>query len=108
MGFGDLKSDAGIKTLNDYLSDRSYVDGYIPSQADNVVFTALQCTPAAEFIHALRWYNHISSYGNEKGSFPGPKKNVESYGPVTNGAADEDSDDDIDLFGKLVLLILKV
>lgn len=27
MGFGDLKSASGIKVLNDFLSDRSYIEG---------------------------------------------------------------------------------
>ena len=29
MGFGDLKSDAGLKSLDDYLSDKSYVEGLV-------------------------------------------------------------------------------
>lgn len=27
MGFGDLKSASGLKVLNDFLSDRSYIEG---------------------------------------------------------------------------------
>ena len=27
MGFGDLKTDAGLRALNDYLADRSYIEG---------------------------------------------------------------------------------
>ncbi|XP_043549259.1 elongation factor 1-beta isoform X2 [Chiloscyllium plagiosum] len=27
MGFGDLKSPSGLKVLNDYLADRSYIEG---------------------------------------------------------------------------------
>lgn len=27
MGFGDLKSPAGLQVLNDYLADRSYIEG---------------------------------------------------------------------------------
>merc|ERR1712038_603703 len=37
MGFGDLKSDAGIKSLNDFLVDRSYIEGYMPSGSDDEV-----------------------------------------------------------------------
>ena len=29
MGFGDLRSEAGLKSLNDYLADRSYVEGSV-------------------------------------------------------------------------------
>ena len=27
MGFGDLKSDAGLESLNKFLQDRSYIEG---------------------------------------------------------------------------------
>lgn len=29
MGFGDLKSASGLKVLNDFLSDRSYIEGSV-------------------------------------------------------------------------------
>lgn len=29
MGFGDLKSASGLKVLNDFLSDRSYIEGWV-------------------------------------------------------------------------------
>ncbi|XP_016093754.1 elongation factor 1-beta-like [Sinocyclocheilus grahami] len=103
MGFGDLKTPAGLKVLNEFLADKSYVEGYVPSQADIAVFDALSGTPSANLCHALRWYNHIKSYQKEKGSLPGVKKPLSQYGPAgvedtTAAAADED-DDDIDLFG---------
>merc|ERR550519_468744 len=48
--------------------------------------------------HALRWYNHINSYGGEKSKFPaGSNKSADSY--VGGGSAAEDDDDDVDLFG---------
>lgn len=28
MGFGDLKSPAGLQVLNDYLADKSYIEGW--------------------------------------------------------------------------------
>jgi len=27
MGFGDLKSAAGLRVLNDFLADKSYIEG---------------------------------------------------------------------------------
>ncbi|XP_063073321.1 elongation factor 1-beta [Engraulis encrasicolus] len=107
MGFGDLKSPSGVKVLNDFLADRSYIEGYVPSQADVAVFDALSGAPSADLCHALRWYNHIKSYQKEKGSLPGVKKALGQYGPAGvedttsaggDAAADED-DDDMDLFG---------
>ncbi|XP_053554627.1 elongation factor 1-beta [Bombina bombina] len=106
MGFGDLKSSAGIKVLNEFLSDKSYIEGYVPSQADVAVFEALSGAPPAELFHALRWYNHIKSYEKQASSLPGVKKPLGKYGPVniedtTDSAATEtkEEDDDIDLFG---------
>ncbi|XP_029941920.1 elongation factor 1-beta-like [Salarias fasciatus] len=109
MGFGDLKSPAGLKVLNGFLSERSYIEGFVPSQADVAVFEAISSPPPADLCHALRWYNHIRSYQNQKGSLPGVKKPLGQYGPAgvadaTTGPApaaddEDDDDDDIDLFG---------
>ncbi|XP_015271488.1 PREDICTED: elongation factor 1-beta [Gekko japonicus] len=102
MGFGDLKSSAGLKILNDFLADKSYIEGYVPSQADVAVFEAVGSPPPPpELFHALRWYNHIKSY-KQKSSLPGIKKALGKYGPAdvedaTGG--DSKDDDDIDLFG---------
>jgi len=104
MGFGDLKTPAGLKALNEYMASRSYLEGYTPSKADKVVFEALGGAPGADYVNALRWYNHILSYGGERNSFPGQEKAVTAYG--SGGAAapaaaddDDDDDDDVDLFG---------
>ncbi|XP_006899320.1 PREDICTED: elongation factor 1-beta-like [Elephantulus edwardii] len=76
MGFRDLKTSAGLQVLNNYLVDKSYIKGYVPSQADV-----------------------------EKASLPGVKKLLGKYGPVDvedttgTGAADSKDDYDIDLFG---------
>ncbi|XP_036396591.1 elongation factor 1-beta [Megalops cyprinoides] len=103
MGFGDLKTPAGLKVLNDFLADKSYIEGYVPSQADVAVFDALSGAPSADLCHALRWYNHISSYQKEKASLPGVKKPLGQYGPAgvedATSAESKDDDDDIDLFG---------
>ena len=29
MGFGDLKSSAGLQALNSYLTDKSYIEGWV-------------------------------------------------------------------------------
>ncbi|KAG8520979.1 Elongation factor 1-beta, partial [Galemys pyrenaicus] len=105
MGFGDLKSPAGLQVLNDYLADKSYIEGYVPSQADVAVFEAVSGPPPADLYHALRWYNHIKSFEKEKASLPGVKKALGKYGPANvedttgSGTADSKDDDDIDLFG---------
>merc|ERR1712029_254528 len=71
MGFGDVKTAAGVKALNDFLADMA---------------------------HALRWYNQIKSYSAEESKkFPGVK-DASKY--MSGGAAAAaDDDDDVDLFG---------
>lgn len=110
MVVGDLKTDQGIKSLNEYLADRSYVSGYEPSQADISVFENISKVPGASTPHVLRWYNHIKSFdGGERKKFPGEKKLPSGFAggsAVVNGApapAKESKpaavDDDVDLFG---------
>jgi len=108
MGFGDLKTPVGLKLLNEFLQDRSYIEGYVPSQADVAVFEAVPSPPSSDLVHALRWYQHILSYQREKNSLPGVKKPLGEYGPVgvadctdapASSAPSKDDEDDIDLFG---------
>uniref|UniRef100_A0A8C9GXD1 Elongation factor 1-beta n=1 Tax=Piliocolobus tephrosceles TaxID=591936 RepID=A0A8C9GXD1_9PRIM len=82
MAFADLKSPAGLQVLNDYLEDKSYIKGYVPSQTDVAVFKAVPGPLPADLCHALHWYNHIKSYEKEKASLPGVKKALGKYGPA--------------------------
>jgi elongation factor 1-beta len=76
---------------------------YVPSQADTAVFEALKGAPAAEHAHALRWYNHIKSFGAGMKQFPKAANNAADYasGAAATGgkAAAKEEDDDVDLFG---------
>ncbi|CAL8098504.1 unnamed protein product [Calicophoron daubneyi] len=104
MGFGDLTSESGLSALNDYLLSRSYIEGYQPSQADVSIFNAVGKKPADKYDNVVRWYSHIASYGDEMKSFPGIPKSAEQLGnnqPAAKaaGQANEDEDDEIDLFG---------
>lgn len=90
--------------LNDHLAGRSYIEGYEPSQADTSVFRSLNGKPPAKFVHLLRWYNHIKSYGSEVEKFPGKRRGLSELGFLP-GAKPEPAkeepkkDDDFDLFG---------
>merc|ERR1712189_159011 len=99
--FGDLKSAAGVKALNEYLIEHSYIEGYVPSQADTAVFEALSGAPKADTPHALRWYNHIKSFGAGMKQFAKASKDASAYtsGGAAAPAAGGDDDDDVDLFG---------
>ncbi|KAL7833838.1 hypothetical protein AOLI_G00287980 [Acnodon oligacanthus] len=49
------------EALNQYLSSRSYLAGYGPSQADDEAFALLRGPPPQQHVHALRWYRHIAA-----------------------------------------------
>nr|XP_054095261.1 elongation factor 1-beta-like [Callithrix jacchus] len=104
-GFQRPKKPASLQVLNDDLVDKSYIKGYVPSQADVAVFEAVSGPPPADSGCALSWYNYTKSYEKEKASLPGVKKAVDRYGPADvedpTGSGDRDSkdDDDIDLLG---------
>merc|ERR1712241_57587 len=99
--FGDLKSAAGVKALNEFLAEHSHIEGYVPSQADTAVFEALAGAPKADTPHALRWYNHVKSFGAGMKQFAKASKNAADYttGAAAAAAASNDDDDDVDLFG---------
>ncbi|KAI0248934.1 hypothetical protein BJV78DRAFT_1231796 [Lactifluus subvellereus] len=90
-----------LAKLEAHLATRSYVEGYIPSQADVHVFKALSGAPdVAAAPHAARWYRHIQSYESEFGSLPGSSKAGEALtASAAAPAAAEDDDDEVDLFG---------
>merc|ERR1739842_254350 len=97
--FGDLKSAAGVKALNEFVAEHSYIEGYVPSQADTAVYEALAGAPKADTPHALRWYNHIKSFGAGMKQFAKASKNAADYTTGAAAAAASNDDDDVDLFG---------
>jgi elongation factor 1-beta len=110
MGFTDLLNDAGATMLNSWLTTRSYIVGYGPSQADVACFKALKSAPeAGKYPNAARWFKHIATYESEFATLPGDaSKSFSAYGPeegelpIVPGktvAAPEEDDDDVDLFG---------
>ncbi|KAL8701407.1 MAG: hypothetical protein Q9201_004921 [Fulgogasparrea decipioides] len=111
MGFADFLTDAGVSMLESWVTTRSYISGYGPSQADVASFKALPGPPKVEkYPHAWRWYKHIASYQSEFSSLPGdPSKAYTTYGPEKSEAtlnpkdapktADAEEEEDDDLFG---------
>merc|ERR1712048_861084 len=75
---------AGVQALNEFLAEHSYIEGYVPSQADTAVFEALSGAPKSDTPHALRWYNHIKSFAAGMKQFPKASKDASAY---TSGAA---------------------
>ena len=98
--FGDLKSAAGVKALNEFLAEHSYIEGYFPSQADTAVFEALSGAPKSDTPHALIWYKHIKSFAAGMKQFPKASKDASAYTSGAAAAASKaDDDNDVDLFG---------
>merc|ERR1711973_421241 len=100
VAFGDLSTPSGLKALNEHLASRSYIEGYVPSQADTSIFSLLSCEPGKEFAHSARWFRHIKSYSaEEQKKFPGVS--VTNEAPVKDEAPKEEaeSDSDDDMFG---------
>ncbi|MBZ3875590.1 Elongation factor 1-beta [Sciurus carolinensis] len=54
MGFRDLKSPTGLQVLNDYLADKSFNEGYVPSESDVAVFEVVSDPSPVDLCHALR------------------------------------------------------
>lgn len=88
----------GLKELNTFLEGASYIEGYLPSQADVEVFAAIGETKVDAFPHIARWYKHIASYTEEeRKAFPAPAAAKAEEKPAEEAKAEED-DDDFDLF----------
>lgn len=96
--FGDMSTPAGLKALNDFLADKSYMEGFTASQADASMFDTIPSAPSPNLCHLRRWYNHIKSFQRDRASLPSAKSRFvlpDTPTASTNNA----SDDDIDLFG---------
>jgi len=115
MEFGDVNSASGLEALDRHMADKSYIEGYVPTQADVVVFKALSGPPSST-VNALRWYRHIASFGADAASFPAAGVDTAKLVGVAAAAKpsaaaparpakkvveeeEEDDDDDFDMFG---------
>jgi len=113
MEFGDVNSASGLQALDRHLEDKSYIEGYVPTQADVVVFKALSGPPAST-VNALRWFRHITSFGADTAVFPAagvdaaklvgaaaaakPAAAAAPARPAKKVVEEEEDDDDFDMF----------
>ncbi|CAH0490104.1 unnamed protein product [Peronospora farinosa] len=95
--FDNLNQDAGLKKLNGFLTNRSYIEGYKFSSADAAVFQQFSTVPdAAKFANVYRWYVHVAA----KLGLRSILVNKTAAAPKKAAAKkDEEEDDDDDLFG---------
>ncbi|GLV37264.1 Histidyl-tRNA synthetase [Carabus blaptoides fortunei] len=67
-------TDKEYLILNDFLSVRSYLSGFILTETDNILYKSITKERNASLIkydHLNRWYNHLKSFtDDEKLSFP--------------------------------------
>lgn len=98
MGFVNLNTEGGVAILNEFLADKSFIEGFEASQADVAVHEEVGTAPnGSKFPHASRWFKHISSQKESFSRLPGTKRAASEYGP--SAGASTKNDDDIDLFG---------
>eukprot|EP01133_Synstelium_polycarpum_P017000 gene17000-20230_t len=97
--FADLTTDAGLKGLNEYLADKTYLVGFVPSSVDVEALTTVKTAPCAtKYPHASRWFNTINSYEQaEKECFCKSTEALTITAPAAAKPAADD--DDVDLFG---------
>merc|ERR1712045_454392 len=93
--FGDVTKDAGVKAIDAHLASNSYIEGYVPTQADTTVFDALKgkAPDRAKYPHAERWFLHIKSFEASKKQFPQSSKPAASYLGAGGAAEDDDEED---------------
>uniref|UniRef100_UPI003AABA913 phenylalanine--tRNA ligase beta subunit n=1 Tax=Centroberyx gerrardi TaxID=166262 RepID=UPI003AABA913 len=96
--FGDMSTPAGLKALNNFLVDKSYIEGFVASRADAAMFDAIPYTPSPALCHALRWYNHIKTFHRERDGLPLSKSQYVHATTPPASPKDDDDDEDIDLF----------
>ncbi|ODV68616.1 hypothetical protein HYPBUDRAFT_134971 [Hyphopichia burtonii NRRL Y-1933] len=89
MSFTDFSKVEAIKSLNEFLADKSYIEGTSATQADVTVYKAFQ----KEYPQFARWFNHIASFTEEFDTLPAGKV------PAGESAAAAEDDDEVDLFG---------
>jgi len=108
----DFSVPQGIGKFNGFLSDKSYVKGYLPTSEDVLVFDKLNQHfpqgPEKKLAHVYRWHSHLKSFSNEeRSSWPAEVVMAEKQtAPAPSAAApkeapkaeEEDLEED-DLFG---------
>jgi len=101
VDISNLKTDAGLAQLNDFLASRSYVEGYQPTSADVDVHKAISKLPdAKKYPHVARYYNHISSFNNEERAKFAKGQTPSSDAKGKQTTEKKGGEEDIDLFGE--------
>ncbi|XP_054797802.1 elongation factor 1-beta 2-like [Prosopis cineraria] len=99
-----LHTESGLKSLNEFLSGKTYISGDQLTKDDIKVYAFVSKNPSDAFPNASKWYDAVSSRLAE--SFPGKAQGVKFSGQAApaeaspaKAAAPADDGDDLDLFG---------
>lgn len=65
-----------LVALNAYLSEHSYICGFQPTQADNILYNIMQNENISGLCFVSRWFQHISSFGVGRNQFPSAEASV--------------------------------
>jgi len=106
--FSDLHTECGLKSLNEFLSGKTYISGDQLTKSDIKVYAAVLEKPGGDlFPNATHWFDCVSSKLAK--SFPGKAAGVRIASQSSVEAAQSkevekvspagDDDDDLDLFG---------
>ncbi|XP_072301472.1 phenylalanine--tRNA ligase beta subunit isoform X1 [Eucyclogobius newberryi] len=96
--FGDLSDLTALKSLDRFLADKSYIEGFSASQADIAVFDAIAAAPPPDLCHLLRWHNHTRSLYGERARLPASKGHYVL--PAQGNAASANDGEDLDLLAE--------
>jgi len=109
--FTNLNTEVGLTLLNKHLEPLSYVDGYVPTQADNETFEVLNTLASPpnpeHFPHAARYFKHIKSFSDEERKHFAPFSNDGPYHkvqvetphePAASTAVTAKAEDDVNLW----------
>ncbi|WFD03804.1 Translation elongation factor 1 beta [Malassezia obtusa] len=97
MTLPDFKNESVLAQFENFLKDKSYVNGHEATQADAAVFEQIASAPdASKYPHIARWWEHIKSFDAKE--LPGDKAQAEQVLKFDESAA-AGGDDEVDLFG---------
>ena len=80
MEIPDLSTEEGQIFLNNYLRDKSFIEGFNPSKADALVLDKIKSCPSEKLENLYRWYKQISSFDSaEKKQLPNCEIGLKFY-----------------------------
>ncbi|XP_063235743.1 valine--tRNA ligase isoform X1 [Bacillus rossius redtenbacheri] len=98
-------TDAICRGLDGYLADRSYLGGYVPTQADSAVYAAVNRTVSPlRLPHLSRWQRHLRSLVEGKVSFP-PCPWLNDVTPVARKVRGKESPMDVWMLSRLAAAV---